>query len=135
MNRQFLNNATPETVISWDYVVATFAPTAIDTVYYDGVLGATVFETYDANTLYFALQMVLNENNATPLNTSGGVLFYDEADVARYNYLDAVAIYNGAAGAFKFFMNPLHFRNVWFSRISHAYYDNMLFVGYKLTIP
>jgi hypothetical protein len=129
----FRPTSTPEQEIFLNAVYNTYKIKNVEPLYYMGLLAGTEFLTYAATKLYFGYSVQVN--NATAHGeTEGTLVFYNAANAAFYNAKNQTAYWEVVGAKDEFCINPIDLKNVWFSRVTVAIYDSIIFNGYRITI-
>lgn len=131
---QNLNNATPEQLAVVQYCAATFNPTNVAPLFYQGAIAGSEFETYDAHKIYVCLAAEFSNNNGGGDSaTLRKMDFYDAANALNYTLHNNIVFWNAVAVHYS--SNNASLKNFFFSRLVQTGYSLMLFNGYKLTLP
>jgi hypothetical protein len=124
-------NATPETINAYRMLTAVFpAAQTITPVFYGGLIAGSEFLTYNANKMYFCLNIRVGFS-AVPGVGSGFLKFKNENDVYSMVISNNQAIYS-LVPALNYNPLPIETKDLYFSRIEVAIYTYMFFNGYRL---
>ena len=121
-------NATPEQLLLWKIAKSKVAYNSITEMSFIGAIAGSEFETYAANKLYIALQVIFATSAGASL-TNSYVSLYNEANAFVLALSNSSINYNAAH-----YYNPCNMiiPNIWFSKIFVSGYSTMQFTGYKL---
>jgi len=133
MNTPNWKNATPEQLNLWNIAKTKIGYSSITPLYFMGSIAGSEFNTYDANKIYISLESIFSCTGGTNANF-GEVTLYDEINVSRTIVANNAPFWQVTMAGDYFQINPVALKNVWFSRISGALYDVMIFNGYRLNV-
>lgn len=130
---KYMINATPEQKIFFDRVVLKVGDNQITPFFFEGIIAGSELLTYNANKLYFALDLELS-TDPTPLPTPGYGWLYDETNTIFFHLNNNSLYYDATATAYKAVPNNAITKNVYFSRLSVQSITKVKFIGFKTIV-
>jgi hypothetical protein len=127
---------SPESKLMLQYLKNTFNPSAIERFIYEGTFNLSPAFSYDANILYFAIDLNATWNTGNLSTSPAAFELYDNLNVVKARYKNNSIAFDTVSSNMNYSINDIYLKNVWFSRFSG--FNNVAFVkiiGYKLTIP
>jgi hypothetical protein len=131
-----LRAATPEQRLLWNYIFLNYGerPGISQFVYYGPVTGTAELANYVARKMYFAYQLTVLNTTFGVGASAGGMMLYNEANVAIGLLGDAGAYWDATAAAPRIFNVAQQVENMIFSRLSGSGTTTLVqFVGYRIT--
>jgi len=119
--------------ILYNYLNATFDIDTIVPLFYQGAIAGSEFLTYDAKKLY----LVLNINFAiagveTP--AANQIAFRNEADAVFYYLKNEMCFLEPGGPVVLFYSSNAELENLYFSRIVNTGFNDIKFIGYRITL-
>jgi len=130
MNTTSWKNTTPQQKNLWDYINASFHPTVIVPLYFQGIAATSEFATYVATKLYLALDFKIAGTADTAAISFVSV--YDESNALVSVFGNSVAYWNTTNA--RYVHNFFVLNNFCFGKLIFSGYTNIMFNGYRLTI-
>ena len=135
MNTLGLNNASPEQQILISKILPLLVGVkTVTPLYYKGVIAGSEFVTYSAKKLYICLQLNFDANIVNSIATCY-VDTFDESNTGNFRIANQTVFYDSVTTVPRFLSNQQEIKNIYFSRIDNIQIFEMMFIGYKVTIP
>jgi len=128
--------ATPQQKIIWNYIFLTYGERAtVSQLHYHGTSVGSEFLTYNANKMYFALNLEISDTIAgAPSVQYGATYVYNEANAAYLFLTNNRPFWDATAAAVRFLCHNVVVENLLFSRLLFVQIHNLLrFEGYRIT--
>lgn len=123
---------TNEQLIIWNYLLQRWPNLTFIPLFYAGNIGGSVFETYNANILYYAYEFGIAGVGSSA--SIANVQLFNEINAHFFTMADDTSYWDVTAAAARYSGNTLSINNLYFSRIIRAGYTQIRFNGYVLTI-
>ena len=100
---------------------------------YQGVIAGSEFLTYSAKKLYVLLNLDVNGNTVN--DAESYMSMYDESNTLFGLFKNEAEVWDVTNTKLRFITNPFKLHDIYFSRLAVSNLVNLIFVGYKITIP
>jgi hypothetical protein len=127
-----LNNVSPATLLAADYLDRILKITKIEPYLFTGDISNSTLDTFTGGIVYLGIEVIVG-GQQTIQTTSGAVNIYDHINSNAAGFGTKVGFFEGSLNAVRYVLNNVYFNNLIFGRIALNTWDDIKFIGYKIT--